>query len=75
MPPKKLAEIVCQLNNEKEYYEAISDQNTKIDFLDLHLDWCGPCKAVETNYRMLLLLLDNCVNNVEFFSIGEKEMP
>ena len=47
MPPKKLVEIIRRLNNEKEYYEAISDQNAKIVVLDLHLDWCGPCKAVE----------------------------
>ena len=75
MPPKKLAEIIRRLNNEKEYYEAISDQNPKIVVLDLHLDWCGPCKAVETNYRMLMLLLDDCETFVEFMSIGEKEMP
>ena len=75
MPPKKLVEIIRRLNNEKEYYEAISDQNAKIVVLDLHLDWCGPCKAVETNYRMLMLLLDDCEDNVEFLSIGEKEMP
>ena len=47
MPPKKQIEIVRKLNNEKEYYDTISDQNPKVVVLDLHLDWCGPCKAVE----------------------------
>ena len=59
MPPKKQIEIVRKLNNEKEYYDAISDQNQKVVVLDLHLDWCGPCKAVDQNFRMLTLLIDN----------------
>ena len=75
MSRRRFSDLIRRLKNEKEYYEAISDQNAKIVVLDLHLDWCGPCKAVETSFRTLMLLLDDCEDCVEFMSIGEKEMP
>ena len=75
MPPKKEIVFIRKLENEKQYYDAISAENPKVVVIDLHLDWCGPCAVIETNFRTIYLTIDKCDDRLEFLTLGEKEMP
>jgi thioredoxin 1 len=53
MPPKKEKQIVFALNSGEEWAEVVNEENRKLVVIDVHLNWCGPCTVMNTNYRTL----------------------
>ena len=55
--------------------EKISAENKKLICIDVHLNWCGRCEAMEPNYRNLHMQFDEDYTCIEFFSASEEFIP
>lgn len=43
--------------------------------IEVHLNWCGRCEAMEQNYRSLFMKFDEDFLRMEFFSCTEEFVP
>ena len=52
MPPKRKF-FHDPINSREHFDQVISESNTRVNVIDCHLEWCGPCKCMEDNYKAL----------------------
>ena len=50
MPPKKKTQFVYPIEKPEEFLKVIAEENTRLSVIDMHLNWCGPCEAMASNY-------------------------
>ena len=50
MPPKAKKVYHEAIKSQEQFEELMSESNPKLVIIDLHLDWCGPCICMESNY-------------------------
>ena len=39
--------------------------------IDYHLDWCGPCDAIEPNYRGMYFAIEEAEKRIEFLTVSK----
>ena len=46
-----------------------SNPNVFYIVIDYHLDWCGPCDAIEPNYRAMFFAIEEADKRIEFLTV------
>ena len=74
MPPKAAKQIVFPVESIDQFKELVNPENLRVTVIDFYLEWCGPCKVMDPNYRPMYFSYDspddrigiyNCeVNNI-----------
>ena len=53
MGAKKRTQFHEVVKSKEHFEEYASEDNKKVVIFDFHLDWCGPCTCMESNYATL----------------------
>ena len=76
MGGKKQQEIVHRIQSLEHFQELTGDDTSqKVYVIDLHLDWCGPCSVIESNFRSMWFQIDNAAERLEFWTANEDVIP
>lgn len=71
MPPKKKTQFVFPITSQEQFLNVTSEENNKLTVIDIHLNWCGSCEAMASNYQAIWFNYDNPEARIEFFSCEE----
>ena len=72
MPPKKKTKFVYPIEKKDEFYKIISEENHRLSVIDIHLAWCGPCEAMQSNYQSLWFSFDQPEERIEFWTASQE---
>ena len=72
---KEVVEIVHRVQSKDHFDEITAESNNKVSVIDLHLDWCGPCSVIESNFRQMYFMIDDAPNRLEFWTACEDMIP
>ena len=75
MPPKK--KIFHQTIKSVEQFEELTSNEAEgpLVIIDAHLDWCGPCVCMETNYPAIWFSYDEPEQRLSFWQCCESNLP
>ena len=75
MPPKR--KVFHEVVKDKEDFERIiADNPTRVNIFDCHLEWCGPCKCMEDNFKALWFSIEgDPEGRVAFWQVSEESLP
>ena len=76
MPPKKKI-FFNQIRDQDHYHQVLSENPTRVNIIDCHLEWCGPCKCMEPNYQALWFSIEDGdpEGRVAFWQCQEEHLP
>ena len=75
MGPKKRTIFHEVVKDADHFNEVTSAEFGKMAIIDCHLEWCGPCVAMESNYPALFFLIDDPDNRISFWQCAEGNLP
>eukprot|EP00347_Sterkiella_histriomuscorum_P016014 403354829 len=75
MPPKPQKEIVYPITSEEHFNQLVNPENKKLLVIDIHLNWCGPCSVMNTNYRTLFFGFEEAEKRIEFWTCEVQNLP
>ena len=75
MPPKAQKETIFVVRDEDHFRSLVSEENKKLVIIDVHLDWCGPCKVIQPNFRTLFFSISEAEKRIEFFTMNDTIIP
>ena len=58
-----------------EFRKIISEENHKLSVIDLYLDWCGPCEAMQSNYQTIWFNFESPETRLEFWTATQEIIP
>ena len=74
MPPKQI-KLVHPVQDREHFAQITAADNTKLNVIDLHMNFFGPCKTIENNYRALYFAFENAEDRLAFWSCSEECAP
>ena len=76
MPPKKKA-FHDTITSVDHFEQVITESEKRVNIIDCHLDWCGPCKCMETSYQQLWFGIEDGApeGRVAFWQCSETNLP
>ena len=75
MGPKKRTVFHEVVKDAEHFEEIIHEDFGKMAVIDCHLEWCGPCVAMESNYPALFFLIDDPDTRISFWQCAEDKLP
>ena len=75
MGPKKRTIFHDVIKDAEHFHEIIAEDYGKMAIIDCHLNWCGPCVAMESNYPALFFLIDDPDSRISFWQCSEDNLP
>ena len=75
MPPKQQKQILFKIESPEQFLELISPENKKLVVVDMHLNWCGACNCMESNFRSIFFELDSPDTRIAFYTASEDVIP
>ena len=75
MPPKAQKEIVFPITSEEQFLGIIVPENKKLTVIDVHLNWCGPCTVMGSNYRTIYFSYEEADKRIEFWTCENTFLP
>ena len=76
MPPKR-KQFHDPIKDKEHFEQVISESATRVNIIDCHLEWCGPCKCMEDNYKALWFSIEDGdpEGRVAFWQVQEDCIP
>ena len=76
MGGKKQTVFHTVIQSQEDFIEKIINEcPNKCKVVDVHLEWCGPCRPMEHNYKAMWFQTEEPENRVAFFSCDESFVP
>ena len=75
MPPKKRTQFCYPIEKREDFQKIISEENHKLSVIDLYLDWCGPCEAMQSNYQTIWFNFESPETRIEFWTATQEIIP
>ena len=47
------------ITSREHWDQVVNHSATRVNIIDVHIEWCGPCKCMETNYQALWFGIDD----------------
>ena len=63
------------IKDAEHFAEITSAENPRLNVIDVHLNWCGPCNIIEQNYRGLFFAYENADQRLAFWNCSEDSLP
>ena len=67
MGPKKRTIFHDTIRDADHFNEVTAEDYGKMAVIDCHLEWCGPCVAMEQNFPALFFLIDDPDSRISFW--------
>ena len=77
MPPKKQKIFHDPITSKEHFEQIISENPTRLNMIDFHLEWCGPCKCMEENYKAMWFSHEDgdALGRLAFWQCSEEMIP
>ena len=76
MPPKQKKTFHQTIKSVEQFEELTSNEaEGPLVIIDTHLDWCGPCVCMETNYPVIWYSYDVPEQRLSFWQCCEGNLP
>ena len=73
---KKLTVFHSVIESQEDFVQKIiEDCPKKLKIVDVHLEWCGPCKPMEHNYKAMWFQTEEPEGRIAFFQCDESLIP
>ncbi|EEY59344.1 uncharacterized protein PITG_11348 [Phytophthora infestans T30-4] len=59
-------ELVTKVRDAEHWVQVLESSEKKLVVVDVHKDWCGPCKIVEPSYKRLTTDIEHAERRVMF---------
>ncbi|KAF4028740.1 Thioredoxin [Phytophthora infestans] len=63
-------ELVTKVRDAEHWVQVLESSEKKLVFVDVHKDWCGPCKIVEPSYKRLTTDIEHAERRVMFATLN-----
>ncbi|KAE9190952.1 hypothetical protein PF002_g24632 [Phytophthora fragariae] len=63
-------ELLTKVRDAEHWAQVLESSEKKLVVVDVHKDWCGPCKIVEPTYKRLATEIDHAERRVIFTTVG-----
>ena len=76
MPPKRTV-FHDTITDVDHFDQVIHEKEGRVNIIDCHLEWCGPCKCMEPNYQGLWFSIadGDPMGRVAFWQTQEDAIP
>ncbi|EGZ25011.1 hypothetical protein PHYSODRAFT_487436 [Phytophthora sojae] len=63
-------ELVTKVRDAEHWAQVLESSEKKLVVVDVHKDWCGPCKIVEPTYKRLATDIDHAERRLMFTTLN-----
>ncbi|KAI9980806.1 hypothetical protein PInf_010130 [Phytophthora infestans] len=63
-------ELVTKVRDAEHWVQVLESSEKKLVVVDVHKDWCGPCKIVEPSYKRLTTDIEHAERRVMFATLN-----
>ncbi|OWZ11126.1 hypothetical protein PHMEG_00015903 [Phytophthora megakarya] len=63
-------ELVTKVRDVEHWAQVLESSDRKLVVVDVHKEWCGPCKIVEPTYKRLVTDIDHAERRLMFVALN-----
>ena len=68
----KLATMITAVESKDQWDDTLAKVGTRLLFIDVHKDWCGPCVVIRPTLEKIFLDTDKVESRIQLLSLHEK---